>query len=446
MAAIGKLYTLPGFKTTAAVAGVEPEEPIYKHYEDGEMPEFLAKFPCGRIPTFEGTNGFNLTEGAAIARYSMYHCRIRDSSEIVGWMEGKYLDGYPCQNSMSTNSGISDDTVLVAEIMQASGAYRQPLVASVAPNSGLPGDTVEGTALIDQYVRFAETEYKCLFMSNRFTQHLLRVNPEVILLTRAYLVDERLTLADIAVASVILLSVSYILDAPLRNRYPDVLRHLDLIIDQPKLKDVFGQPTFVEKAMQYTLPTKEKKEKEPKQPAPASAPNKEKPKKAEEDDEEDENPSLKTPLISYQNRHSVSRTGNAHIPARIRAGLVAHECFCEKFLNFYHVDFKYNEEVTVGFMSSNQISGFFNRLEASRKYLFGSVGITRAANDSIIAGVVILWVKMSKPVVEIASNYESYDYKKLGMENSEDKAFFDGALTWDLEIDNEKWQDGKNFK
>ncbi|KAI6167684.1 hypothetical protein EDD17DRAFT_1685796, partial [Pisolithus thermaeus] len=163
MAAIGKLYTLPGvgrplsyIKATAAVAGVEPEEPIYKHYEDDEMPELLAKFPCGRIPTFEGTNGFNLTEGAAIARY----------------------------------------------------------IASVAPNSGLPGDTVEGTALIDQYVRFAETEYKCPFSSSiycktdislitrPFTQHLLRVNPEVILLTRAYLVDERLTLADIAVASV----------------------------------------------------------------------------------------------------------------------------------------------------------------------------------------------------------------------------------------------------
>ncbi|KAI6103922.1 hypothetical protein EDD16DRAFT_315886 [Pisolithus croceorrhizus] len=117
-----------------------------------------------------------------------------------------------------------------------------------------------------------------------------------------------------------------------------------------------------------------------------------------------------------------------------------------KFLNFYRVDFKYNEEVTIVFMYSNQISGFFNRLEASRKYLFGCVGINRAANDSIIAGVLILRVKMSKPVVKIASNYESYDYKKLDMENSEDKAFFEGALTWDLEIDNEKWQDGKNFK
>ncbi|KAI6095545.1 hypothetical protein EDD16DRAFT_1553863 [Pisolithus croceorrhizus] len=53
---------------------------------------------------------------------------------------------------------------------------------------------------------------------------------------------------------------------------------------------------------------------------------------------------------------------------------------------------------------------------------------------------------MSKPIVKIASNYESYDYKKLDMENSKDKAFFEGALTWDLEIDSQKWQDRKNLK
>ncbi|KAI6167683.1 hypothetical protein EDD17DRAFT_1534045 [Pisolithus thermaeus] len=100
MAAIGKLLpSLAWFKATAAVAGVGLEEPVYKHYEDDEMPEFLAKFPYGRIPAFEGAEGFNLTEGAAIARYE------------------KYLDGYPCQSSMSTESGFSDATILVAEIM-----------------------------------------------------------------------------------------------------------------------------------------------------------------------------------------------------------------------------------------------------------------------------------------------------------------------------------------
>ncbi|KAI6167687.1 hypothetical protein EDD17DRAFT_1534137 [Pisolithus thermaeus] len=113
MAATGKLYTVPGvgqttvarasrvalysnptfysqIKATAAVAGVELEEPVYKHHEDDEMPEFPVKFSCGRIPTCEGAEGFNLTEGAAIARYK------------------KYIDSYRCQNAMATDGGPSD--------------------------------------------------------------------------------------------------------------------------------------------------------------------------------------------------------------------------------------------------------------------------------------------------------------------------------------------------
>ncbi|KAI6113295.1 hypothetical protein EDD17DRAFT_1534412, partial [Pisolithus thermaeus] len=76
MVAIGKLYSVPGvgqttvlrasrvvlysnpifasqIQVTAAVAGVELEEPEYKHYEDNEMPEFFLISPHGRIPASE---------------------------------------------------------------------------------------------------------------------------------------------------------------------------------------------------------------------------------------------------------------------------------------------------------------------------------------------------------------------------------------------------------
>lgn len=58
--------------------------------------------------------------------------------------------------------------------------------------------------------------------------------------------------------------------------------------------------------------------------------------------------------------------------------------------SIWRVDFKYNDELTQVFMSSNQVGGFFNRLEGSRKYLFGSVGVLGEANNSRIAGVLIL--------------------------------------------------------
>jgi len=41
----------------------------FKFGETNKTPEYLAKFPLGKIPTFEGSDGFNLSEGNAIAYY-----------------------------------------------------------------------------------------------------------------------------------------------------------------------------------------------------------------------------------------------------------------------------------------------------------------------------------------------------------------------------------------
>lgn len=95
-------------------------------------------------------------------------------------------------------------------------------------------------------------------------------------------------------------------------------------------------------------------------------------------------------------------------------------------------------------MSSNLITGFFNRLEASRKYLFGSVGVLGTNNNSLISGVLILRGTDYKSVVDVAPDWESYDYKPIDFSNAEDKAFFEAALAWDLEIGDKKWVDGKN--
>ncbi len=90
----------------------------------------------------------------------------------------------------------------------------------------------------------------------------------------------------------------------------------------------------------------------------------------------------------------------------------------------WRVDFKYNEELTQTFMSSNQIGGFFNRLEASRKYLFGSVGVLGETNKSVISGSLVLRGLEVEPVINVAPDWESYAYKKLDLGNEEDKKFF----------------------
>ena len=86
-----------------------------------------------------------------------------------------------------------------------------------------------------------------------------------------------------------------------------------------------------------------------------------------------------------------------------------------------------------------------DRLEASRKYLFGSLGVCGSANDSVISGVFITRGPEIKPVVEVAPDWESYNYEKIDpFVDGHEKDFFEGAMAWDLEVKGKKWADGKN--
>lgn len=122
---------------------------------------------------------------------------------------------------------------------------------------------------------------------------------------------------------------------------------------------------------------------------------------------------------------------------------LTHNSFDPEGFSLWRVDFKYNDELTQVFMSSNQIGGFFNRLEASRKYLFGSIGVLGETNNSVLSGALIARGQDIKPVIDVAPDWESYEYKRLDLNNADDKAFFEAALAWDLESDGKKWADGK---
>lgn len=87
------------------------------------------------------------------------------------------------------------------------------------------------------------------------------------------------------------------------------------------------------------------------------------------------------------------------------------------------------------------------RWEGSRKYLFGSIGVLGEKDNSIITGAIIVRGKDAMPVVSVAPDWESYDFKPLDiLNNEEDKKYFEAALAWDLEIDGKAWNQGKLFK
>ncbi|KAI0659520.1 elongation factor 1-gamma [Cubamyces menziesii] len=418
MASIGTLYTTPEqatgkrIRAVAALAGVKLDLPqSYVHFEDNKKPEFLAKFPHGKIPAFDGADGFRLFESTAIARY----------------------------------------------------------IAALPANSTLLGSNLKEAALVDQWVSFADNEIAAhTYLIFQLVKGILTPYAKPIhtaiaerqirsfktleahLSTRTFLVTERITLADISMASVIQRALSVTLDASLRAQFPNIIRHFETIVNQPQLKDIFGQTEYIEKALAYTPPPKEKKEAKP---APAPAPKAAKPAKEEEEEDDipKEEPKPKNPLDSLpKSSFNLEDWKRAYSNKDTRGPDGALEWFYKNFdpegFSVWRVDFKYNEELTQTFMSSNQIGGFFNRLEASRKYLFGSMGVLGETNNSIITGVLIARGQDIKPVVDVAPDWESYEYKRLDLNNAEDKAFFEGALAWDLEVNGKKWVDGKNFK
>jgi len=72
------------------------------------------------------------------------------------------------------------------------------------------------------------------------------------------------------------------------------------------------------------------------------------------------------------------------------------------------------------------------------------MGVLGESNNSLISGVLVLRGQDHKAVVEVAPDWESYEYKRLDIYgNGEDKEFFEAVLAWDLSVDSKAWADGK---
>ncbi|CAE6478362.1 unnamed protein product [Rhizoctonia solani] len=400
-------------RAVAATCGLtlDPTPSDYVHFTTNKTPEFKAKFASGKIPALETKDGFTLFEASAIARY----------------------------------------------------------LASLAPNSGLLGTSPTDAALVDQWVSFVDSEiqgrvYPILGMCKgwspyhkafetltreKLAEALTTINTHLTHNT-FLLPTERITLADITAASVLQLAFENLHGPQERAQYPALVRLLETVANQPKLKDVFGPINYAESALQYVAPKKEKA------PAPPKAPKEKKPAAKDDDDDDDEpfvapEPKAKNPLDELpKSTFNLEDWKRAYSNMDTRGAGGSLEWFYGKFdpegFSIWRVDFKYNDELTLVFMSSNQIGGFFNRLEASKKYCFGSMGVLGEANNSRISGAFIVRGSDFKPVMDVAPDWESYEYKRIDLSNPDDKAFFEAALAWDLEIDGKKWADGKNFK
>ena len=194
-----------------------------------------------------------------------------------------------------------------------------------------------------------DSQKRALKIIDVFEQHLL---------LHTYLVGERLTLADLFVTSLLSRGFQLVLDKEWRNENPNTTRWFETVINSPFLKDDISNFPLCDEAVKYTPPKKEAKPKA--EPAPKAAA---KPKEVEDDEEEPaaQAPKVKHPLEAlgkptlilddWKRKYSNEDTRSVALP-----------WFWQEFkpeeYSLWRVDYLYNDELTLTFMSSNLIGKY----------------------------------------------------------------------------------------
>lgn len=187
----------------AALNGLEIEVPEFEMAKTNRTPEFLAKFPLGKVPAFEGADGFTLTEGAAIATY------------VAG-------------------SGPKAEQLLGADLKTKAKIAEWTLYT----DTELVSHATPALLMMLKYVPFDEARYS--FSAGAFERALQKVEAAV-KGGKKYLVGEQLTLADLMVSAALFFASGFLLDAEMRKTAPGTIEYLKGIAATPEFAKVFGE-------------------------------------------------------------------------------------------------------------------------------------------------------------------------------------------------------------
>ncbi|XP_046664728.1 elongation factor 1-gamma isoform X2 [Homalodisca vitripennis] len=429
--ASGTLYTYPenfrAFKALIAAqyaGGNVKIAPGFVFGETNKSETFLKKFPLGKVPAFESSDGKCITESNAIA-YFVANAQLRGADElekaqILQWLS--FAD---------------------SEILPASCTW-------VFPTLGIMQFNKQATERAKEDVKAS----------------LQVLNTH--LLTKTYLVGERITLADVCVCCTLLHLYQYVLDPSFRKPYQNVNRWFTTIVNQPQVKSVIGNFKLCEKMAEFDPKKfaevqaatkggapKESGKKEKKEKKPQPEKKEKEPEPAEELDPAEAalaaEPKSKDPFDELPkgtfNMDDFKRCYSNEDEAK------SIPYFWKKFdkenYSIWLGEYKFKEELKKVYMSCNLITGMFQRLDKMRKQAFASVCLFGKDDDSTISGI---WVWRGQSLAFSLSpdwqvDYESYDWKKLDPDSAETKALVQQYFSWTgKDKDGREFNQGKIFK
>merc|ERR1739848_397377 len=355
----------------------------FKFGETNKSAEFLKKFPLGKVPAFEGSDGLLLTESNAIAYY-VANDELRGGADqaaraqVVQWM------------------AMADSDILPAACTW------------VFPTMG-----------IMQYI---------------------------------------------AVCCTLLSLYKQVMDPSFGGAYQNVNKWFTTVVNQPNAKAVLGEVVLCSKEAQFDAKKfaefsgkgdKKKEEKPKKEQQPKKEPEKKKEKPAEKAEEEDDGmpkePKSKDPLAALPKGTFDLEEWKRFYSNNDEDDSIKWfwEHFDAEHYSIWRSDYKFNNELTMVFMSCNLVGGMFQRLEKMKKNAFASAILFGENNNSSISGI---WVWKGQELAfdlceDWAIDSGSYDWKKLDPKSDECKNLITQYWKWEgNDLEGRKFNQGKILK
>ncbi|KAB8232471.1 hypothetical protein ETB97_000881 [Aspergillus alliaceus] len=218
MTYFGKIYTYPNnprVEKIQAVANLSSLEilidPDFQMGVTNRSPEFLAKFPLGKAPAFEGSDGTLLVESDAIAQYVAESGPAKD--QLLGVLPAERAQ---IRRWISFAEGDIMDAVVPFALWQ------MKLVSY-------------DEAALEGYLAKLERALAAL------ETHLKAGNQKWLATA------DKLSLADISMAAALAWGFVTVLDQELREKYPSVVAWYERTIESDGVKEAFGEKKFTEK-------------------------------------------------------------------------------------------------------------------------------------------------------------------------------------------------------
>jgi len=383
-----------------------------------ETPEFLAKFPLGKVPAMDTPQG-PLYEHLAMLKY----------------------------------------------------------VAGLRPDTGLLGQSYYHSALIDQWLYWGQNEVDApvgllVYPILGYLQYNKKTHDAAFeaiegslcvlnqhLKSHTFLVGERISAADISISMSLLMAFKLIFAPAIREKYANVTRWFTTLVNQPQFAAVLGEVQLAaEEAKPDAGKPKEEKKQKPKEEKAAepAKPKEDKKKKKKDDDEDDMEEEVKEakPRLPKEEEQWIASPSTMDLDSVKRLfsnnkfDAVVNDFwtgFDHNLFTVWECQYKYNEDNRIGWQTANLMGGFLQRLEEARKVAYGAVVMTSMEAPFCLSGCFIFKYKEVPTFVKDSADYDSFSFSQIDVTTDAGKARM--ATFWKgEEIDGKPVNERRFFK